>query len=61
MDGIHSALLNSLNILLFTCGSIRPKACNFIQKRTLAHVFSCEFCEISKNTFSTEHLWATDS
>ena len=22
-----------------------------------AQVFSCEFCEISKNTFFTEHLW----
>ena len=25
----------------------------------MAQVFSCEFCEISKNTFFTEHLWAT--
>ena len=24
---------------------------NFIKKETLAQVFSCEFCEISKNTF----------
>ena len=24
---------------------------NFIKKGTLAQVFSCEFCEISKNTF----------
>ena len=32
---------------------------NFIKKETLALVFSCEFCEISKNTFFTEHLWAT--
>ena len=24
-------------------------ACNFIKKETLAQVFSCEFCEISKN------------
>ena len=31
--------------------------CNFIKKETLAHVFSCEFCEISKNSFFTEHLW----
>ena len=31
-------------------------ACNFIKKETLAQVFSCEFCEISKNTFFTEHL-----
>ena len=28
------------------------KACNFIKKETLEQVFSCEFCEISKNTFS---------
>ena len=33
-----------------------PKACNFIKKETLAQVFSCEFCEISKNTFLMEHL-----
>ena len=24
-------------------------------------VFSCEFCEISKNTFFTEHLWTSAS
>ena len=23
--------------------------------------FSCEFCEITKNTFFTEHLWTTAS
>ena len=34
---------------------------NFIKKETLAQVFSCEFCKISKNTFFTEHLWATAS
>ena len=26
------------------------------EKETLAQVFYCEFCEISKNTFFTEHL-----
>ena len=31
----------------------------FIKEETLAQVFSYEFSEISKNTFSTEHLWAT--
>ena len=25
--------------------------------KNLAQVFSCEFCEIRKNTFSTEHIW----
>ena len=28
---------------------------------TLAQVFSCEFCEISKKTFFTEHHWTTAS
>ena len=36
-------------------------ACNFIKKETLAQMFSCEFCEISKNTFFTEHFWTTAS
>ena len=31
----------------------------FFNKVTLARAFSCEFCEISENTFSTEHLWKT--
>ena len=35
--------------------------CNFIKKETLTQVFSCEFCEIYKNTFSREQLWATAS
>ena len=30
---------------------ISPEACNFIKIETLTQVFSCEFCEISKNTF----------
>ena len=34
---------------------------SFIKKETLAQVFSYEFCEISKNTFFTEHLRATAS
>ena len=29
---------------------------NFIKKETLAQVFSCDFCEIFKKTFFTEHL-----
>ena len=31
---------------------LQAKACNFIKKETLAQLFSREFCEISKNTFS---------
>ena len=34
----------------------QPKACNFIKKGSLTQVFSCQFCEIFKNTFFTEHL-----
>ena len=32
-----------------------------MKKETLEQVFSCEFCEISKNNVSTEHLWVTGS
>ena len=31
------------------------------KKETLAQVFFCEFCEISKSTFFKEHLWTTVS
>ena len=34
---------------------------NFIKKETPAQVFSCEFCEIFKNTFFTEDLQMTAS
>ena len=37
------------------------KPFNSIKKETLIQVFSCEFCEVSKNTFFIEHLWATAS
>ena len=33
------------------------EASNFINIETLTKVFSCELCEIFKNTFFTEHLW----
>ena len=35
--------------------------CSFIKKESLAQVFSCEFREISKNTFFTEDSWTTAS
>ena len=40
-------------------GVIRKPAT--LWKETLAQVFSCEFCKISKNTFFTEHLWSIAS
>ena len=48
-----------------TCARVsflnKVEACNFIKKETLAQVLSCEFCQISKNTFLTEHLCTTAS
>ena len=35
--------------------------CCFIKNKSLAQVFSCEFCEICKNTFFAEHHRTTDS
>ena len=40
---------------------LKFQACNFIEKKTLAQVFSCEFFEISKSIFFTEQLWMTVS
>ena len=37
--------------------SCRLETCNFIKIENLVQLFSCEFCEISKNTFFMEHLW----
>ena len=34
-----------------TLTSLCRLGCNFIKKETLAQVFPCEFCEISKSTF----------
>ena len=41
---------------LFLKKRLWPQACNFIKKETLVQVISCEFCEISKNIFFTEHI-----
>ena len=37
------------------------EVCNFIKIETLLQVFSCEFCEMPKNTFFTEHVLTTGS
>ena len=39
----------------------RYLASSFTKKEALAQVFSCEFCEILKNTFFTENLWTIAS
>ena len=56
----------SQNSLENTCArasfliKLQARPATLLEKR-LAHVFSCEFCEISKNTFFTEHRWTTAS
>ena len=40
---------------------LQASAWTCIKKEALAQVFSFEFCEISENTFFTEHAWATAS
>ena len=42
---------NRLLLVFLLMLVIQPQACNFIKKETLVQVFSCEFYEISKNTF----------
>ena len=36
-------------------------AYNFIKKESLVQMFSCEFYEIFKNIFFTEHIWTSAS
>ena len=45
----------------FFNNELQALGCNFNKKETLEQVFSCEYCEISKNTFFTKHLRATNS
>ena len=53
---LHQSLyFNKVSIL------IKVSGLQLIKKDTLAQVFSCEFYEISKNIFFTEHLWTTAS
>ena len=40
---------------------VAGRSSTLLKKEALAQVFSCEFCEIFKNTCFTEHLWATAS
>ena len=49
------------NFVKFTRKHLCQSLFNFSRKETLVQVFSCEICEIFKNTFFTEHLRATAS
>ena len=46
---------------IYFCFAIIKLFKHSIKKEALTQMFSCEFCEISKNTFFTEHLWVTAS
>ena len=48
-----------LESLFNTVAGFRPET--LFKKETLAQVLSCNFCEIFKNTFFTEHLRKTSS
>ena len=51
---------NNIDLLLISEVKL-DAACNFVKKETLAELFSCEFCQISKRNFFAEHLWMTAS
>ena len=61
------ALINCTNSQENTCArasfliNSQAWALQLYLKKTLAHAFSCEFCEISKNILFIEHLWMTAS
>ena len=46
---------------VYFCFTIIKLFKHTIKEEAVAQMFSCEFCEISKNTFFTEHLRATTS
>ena len=43
------------------CKVVGLRAATLLKKEALTQVFSCEFCEISKNTLFTEHMRTTAS
>ena len=51
LQNSHEALASKPFFLRRPATLIRPGACNLIRIDTLTQVFSCEFCEIFKNTF----------
>ena len=62
LNGIFSIFPLAEFIKLMVYSKIyQLQPCNFIKKETLAHVFSCDFGEISKKTFFTEQFPATAS
>ena len=62
---------NGNNLWNFTCDDLQKQSSRGVfsiklqaqacKKKTLEKVFSCEFCEIYKNTSFTEHIWMSTS
>ena len=51
----------SLFLIKLQTSGQQPHVCNLIKKETVAQLFSCEFCEISKNIFLHRTLLVTAS
>ena len=57
----EKSVKNSQNSEENTCARVSFLTSSFIKKEALTKVFSCEFCDIFKNTLFTEHFWVTAS
>ena len=66
INGVYKSLKENVSIMwkaskvVFLFWEAVVQRCSVkkvLKKETLAQVFSCEFCEISKNNFFIEHLW----
>ena len=66
INGVYKSLKENVSItwkaskVVFVFWEAVVQRCSVkkvLKKETLAQVFSCEFCEISKNTVFIEHLW----
>ena len=50
----HLGIFFRVRMFIRFSSDVDVEACNIMKKETLEQVFSCEFCEISKNTCFTE-------
>ena len=61
MNNVTTKFIQVLSFLEILQNSQENTYISILKKETLAQVFSCEFCKISKNTFFIEHLRTTAS
>ena len=66
ISGVYKSLKENVSIrwkaseVVFVFSEAVIQRCSVkkvLKKETLVQVFSCEFCEISKNTYFIKHLW----